>query len=256
MGYGEFSNDRVKARRFDIAKAEEHFARAGYTRRGPDGILVNERGEKLAVTLSTHYERYRDVFTILKEEAAKAGLEFRLEMLDTAAGSRKASEKQHEIYFIGYNITLEMYPRYWDWYHSDNAYDDAFLDDGSINPNRKIKVQTNNLQSFALAEMDALIERYDASDDRAEMVELAQQMTQLAHDHASFVPAFVEPFYRHASWRWVRWPEGFNLRYSGEAEDFFVHWIDTEMKQEVQAARRAGRRFEPRVEVFDQYRNQ
>lgn len=256
MGYGDFSNDTVKARRFDIARAEEHFARAGYTRRGPDGILINERGERLAVTLSTHYERYRDVFTILKEEAAKAGLDFRLEMLDTAAGSRKVSEKQHEIYFIGYNIALEMYPRYWDWYHSDNAYDDAFLDDGSVNPERKIKVQTNNLMSFAIPEMDALITRYDLSDDRQEMVELARQMTGIANDHAAFVPAFVEPFYRHASWRWVRWPEGFNLRYSGEAEDFFIHWIDQEMKQETQAARRAGRSFEPQVEVFDQYRTQ
>lgn len=254
VGYGEWSNDAVKARPFDVAKAQEHFARAGYTRRGPDGILVNERGERLAVTLSTHYERYRDVFTILKEEAAKAGLEFRLEMLDTAAGSRKASEKQHDIYFMGYNIGLELYPRYWDWYHSDNAYDDAFLEDGSVNPQRKIKVQTNNLMSFAWLEMDQLIERYDRSEDKEEMVGLARQMTQMAHDHAAFVPAFVEPFYWHASWRWVRWPEGFNLRYSGYAEDYFVHWIDTDMKEETQAARRQGRSFEPTIEVFDQWR--
>jgi len=256
VGYGEWSNDEVKARPFDITKAEEHFAKAGYTRRGPDGILINEAGERLAVTLSTHYERYRDVFTILREEAAKAGLDFRLEMLDTAAGSRKASEKQHEIYFIGYNIGLEMYPRYWDWYHSDNAYEDAFLDDGSVVPGREIKVQTNNLMSFADPQMDKLIDQYVQSDDQDEMVSLAHRMTRLAHEQAAFVPGFVEPFYRHANWAWVRWPDDFNLRYSSYAEDYFVHWIDTDMKEATLAARRAGRSQEARIEVYDQYREQ
>lgn len=252
-GYGEFTNPNVIARPFDITLAREHFARAGFDRSGPDGILMNAAGDRLSFTLSTHYERYRDVFTILREEAAKAGLEYRLEMLDVAAGSRKVSEKQHDIYFIGLNYGLEMYPRYWDGYHSDNAYDDAFLDDGSVNPARQIKTQTNNLESFANFEMDQLIDRYTASSSREEMIQLAHQMTQMHHDNASFAPGFVEPFYWHASWRWVRWPADFNVRYSNYAEDAFVHWIDTDMKEETLAARRSGQTFEPQINVYDQY---
>lgn len=254
VGYGEFSNPNVQARPFDVTLAREHFAKAGFKQSGPDGILMNAQGERLAFTLSTHYERYRDVFTILKEEASKAGLELRLEMLDVAAGSRKVSEKQHDIYFIGLNFSLEMYPRYWESYHSDNAYDDAFLDDGSVNPERKIKVQTNNLESIAIFELDQLIDRYVASSDREEMIALAQQMTQIHHDHASFVPGFVEPLYWHAYWRWVRWPEDFNLRYSNYAEDQFVHWIDMDRKEETLAARRSGQRFAPQINVYDQYK--
>lgn len=253
VGYGEFSNSNIKARPFDIDKALEHFARAGFTTRGPDGILVNAQGERLSFTLSTHYERYNDVFTILKEEAIKAGLELRLEMLDVAAGSRKSAEKQHDIYFIGFNVSLEMYPRYWDFYHSDNAYDDAFLEDGSVNPNRQIKVQTNNRESFANFEMDQMIERYDASEDREEMIELAHRMTALHHEQASFVPGFAEPFYWHANWRWVRWPDDFNVRYSKYAEDYFLHWIDADIKEETLAARRSGAKFEPSIKVHDQY---
>lgn len=256
VGYGEFSNPNVIARPFDIALAREHFAKAGFDRSGPDGILLNAAGERLAFTLSSHYERYRDVFTILKEEAAKAGLELRLEMMDVAAGSRKVHEKQHDIYFIGLNYGLEMYPRYWDNYHSDNAYDDAFLEDGSVNPARQIKPQTNNMESFANFEMDQLIDRYNASSSREEMVELAHQMTQMHHDYASFVPGFVEPFYWHASWRWVRWPDDFNVRYSNYAEDAFVHWIDMDMKEETLAARRSGQTFEPQINVYDQYLQQ
>ena len=253
VGYGEFSNPDVKARPYDITLAREHFARAGFDRSGHDGILTNAAGERLSFTLSTHYERYRDVFTILREEAAKAGLEFRLEMLDVAAGSRKAQEKQHDMYFMAFNYGLEMYPRYWDSYHSDNAYDDAFLEDGSVNPARAVKTQTNNLEVFANYEMDQMIDRYVASSDRAEMIDLAHRMTQLHHDQASFVPAFVEPFYWHASWRWVRWPEDFNVRYSSYAEDAFVHWIDMDMKEATLAARRAGQTFPPQINVYDQY---
>lgn len=255
-GYGEFTNPDVKAREFDINLAREHFAKAGFDRSGPDGILMNADGERLAFTLSTHYERYRDIFSILKEEAIKAGLDLRLEMLDVAAGSRKVSEKQHDIYFIGLNVGLEMYPRFWDSYHSDNAYDDAFLDDGTVNPNRQVKVQTNNLEAVAVFEMDKKIDQYGASSDKDEMVELSHELSQMHHDYASFVPGFAEPFYWHASWRWVRWPEDFNVRYSSYAEDAFVHWIDMDMKEETLAARRAGQRFELQINVYDQYREQ
>lgn len=254
VGYGEFTNPAVKARQFDVALAREHFAKAGFDRSGPDGILMNAQGERLSFTLSTHYERYRDIFSILKEEAIKAGLDLRLEMLDVAAGSRKVSEKQHDIYFIGLNYGIEMYPRYWDSYHSDNAYDDAFLDDGSVNPNRQVKVQTNNLEEVAIFELDQKITRYNASSSKDEMIQLAHEMTQMHHDYASFVPGFVEPFYWHASWRWVRWPDDFNVRYSSYAEDAFVHWIDADMKAQTQAARRAGERFEPQINVYDQYK--
>lgn len=255
-GYGEFTNPDIKAREFDITLAREHFAKAGFDRSGTDGILMNAQGERLAFTLSTHYERYRDIFTILKEEATKAGLELRLEMLDVAAGSRKASEKQHDMYFIGLNYGLEMYPRYWETLHSDNAYDDAFLDDGSVNPNRQVKVQTNNMEEIAIFELDQLIDRYVASSDKQEMIDLAHRMTQLHYDYASFVPGFVEPFYWHASWRWVRWPDDFNVRYSNYAEDAFVHWIDMDMKEATLAARRSGQSFEPQINVYDQYREQ
>lgn len=253
-GYPEFSHPTLTARPFDIQKAQEHFANAGFVNRGPDGILVNEQGERLAFTLSTHYERYADVFTILKEEAIKAGLELRIEMLDGAAGFRKGQEKQHDIYFLSFNSSASMYPRYWDYFHSENAYDDAFLDDGSINPDRKPKPQTNNLQSVADPELDSWIDEYDNSDDKARMIELSHMIQQRHHDYASYSPGFFQPFYRVAYWRWVRWPEGFNFKFTTYPYEMFAHWIDEEMKAETLEARAAGRSFEPHVEVYDQFR--
>jgi microcin C transport system substrate-binding protein len=54
----------------------------------------------------------------------------------------------------------------------------------------------------------------------------------------------------------LSWPDDFNLRYSGYAEDYFVHWIDTDIKEATLSARRSGRSQETRIEVYDQYRAQ
>ncbi len=256
-GYGEFTHPDITARPYDIEKAEEYFAAAGFTRRGPDGILVNEQGQRLAFTVSTGYTTLRDILTILREEAARAGVEFRIEVLDSTAGWQKVQEKQHDIHLAAFNVQVEMYPRFWDFYHSANAYHDAFLEDGSVNPDRRIRVQTNNLETFAVYEMDRMIERYDRSSDYDEMLELSYRMQELHHEHASFVPGWVQDFYRLAHWRWVKYPEDFNHRQSTfPGNELFVHWIDEDLRQETLAARRSGQTFEPQIRVFDQFRSE
>jgi len=255
-GYGRFSHPTLEARAFDIDLALQHFAKAGFDSTGPDGILVNEQGQRLSFTLSTHYDRYADIFTILKEEAIKAGLEIRIEIMDSAAGFRKAQEKQHDLYFVSFNQSLEPLPRFWDYFHSDNAYDDAFLDDGSVNPNRKLKPQTNNLESVASFEMDQLIDRFDNSTDEQELLELSHTLLGMHYDYASWVPGFVKPFYWHSYWRWVKWPDDFNVKYSKNPGELMLHWIDMDAKQETLAARRAGDSFEPHIAVYDQYKEQ
>jgi microcin C transport system substrate-binding protein len=253
-GYAKFSHPTLTARPFDINKALEHFANAGFDRRGPDGILVNAEGQRLGFTLSTHYERFADVFTILKEEAIKAGLELRIEMMDGATGFRKAQEKRHDIYFVSFAASNEMYPRMWSYFHSVNAYDQAFLEDGSINPERTVKPQTNNLQSVAIAELDPLIDEYQDSDDKARMIELSHQIQQAHHDYGSFSPGFVQPFYWTAYWRWVKWPEEFNYKYSLYPYELFVHWIDEDARQKTRDAQDSDQPFEPHIAVYDQHR--
>lgn len=253
-GYPEFSNTDVQARPFDIEKAVEHFAKAGFTKRGPDGILVNDAGDRLAFTLSTHYDRFADIFTILKEEAIKAGLEIRIEILDGAAGFRKSREKQHDMYFMSLAPQQSMYPSYWQLFHSDNAYDDAFLDDGSVNPNRKAKTQTNNIESIADFELDQWIEEYDDSSDKERMIELSHMIQQRVFEYASFSPGFVEDYYRTLYWRWVQWPDGFNFRFTTYPYEMFAFWIDTEMRDDTRAARTEGRKFAPSIEVYDQFK--
>jgi microcin C transport system substrate-binding protein len=255
-GYGVFSHPTLEARPYDIDKALEHFANAGFTERGRDGILVNAEGQRLAFTLSTGYQPLGDILTILREEAARAGVEFRIEVLDQTAGWHKVQEKQHDIFFSAFGVSVEMFPRFWETYHSFNAFDQAFLPDGSVNPARQVKVQTNNLESLADPEFDRLIEQYDRSSNREEMIELAHRMTEMHHELASFVPGYVQDFYRVGHWRWVRYPEFFNHRQSAAAGELHVHWIDQQLKEETLAAKQSGRSFETQINVYDQFRVQ
>lgn len=252
-GYGEFTHPSLKARPFDIGKAQEHFAKAGFKTRGPDGILVNDQGERLSFQLSTGYEALKDVMTILREEALKAGLDLRLEVLDNTAGFKKAQEKKHDITFTAFGVSPEMYPRFWETNHSANAYDKAFLPDGSVNPQRQPKVQTNNLTSIAYPELDKMIERYDVSESVAEMKELAHKMEEFLHEDASFLPGFITPFMRNASWRWVRHPADFNVKIATTVTEHSVFWIDEAMKKETLEARRSGQTFPAQIKVYDQY---
>lgn len=252
-GYGEFTHPSLTSRTFDIEKAQTAFAKAGFAARGPDGVLVNETGQRLSFTLSTGYEHYKDILTILKEEALKAGLELRIEVLDGTAGWKKVQEKKHEIHFVAFAVSLEMYPRFWETYHSANAYDVPYLESGEPNPARKLNAQTNNLESIALPELDALITRYRASEDKQEMITLAHKMTELHHEYASFVPGFVQPFYRTGHWRWIKYPEGFNYKHSRGYDSLFVHWIDTAVKTETLKAMEEDIHFKPEINIYDQY---
>ncbi len=243
----------LKGRAFDIEQALQYFASAGFSQRGADGILVNADGQRLSFTLTTGYASMQDILTILKQEAAKAGLEYRIEVLDGTASWKKVQEKKHDISFTAFGRFLEMYPRFWEHYHSFNAYDTAFLEDGSINPQRKLKTQTNNLESFAIPEMDQLIEQYRASEDKQEMIEIAHRMIELHHDHASFVPGFYQGFFRLGYWRWLHYPEEFSYKHASGAGELFVEWIDATEKQQTLDAKKADKKFDPSITIYDQW---
>ncbi|MDQ8182302.1 extracellular solute-binding protein [Pelagicoccus sp. SDUM812005] len=245
VGYGEFTNPDIKARPFSIEKALESFAKAGFDKRGSDGILENSKGEKLSFSLTTGYQTFQEPLTIIKEEAAKAGLDLRLQVLDSTAGYKRAIEKQHDIHFMAWGYGAEMYPRYWETFHSLNAY----------NPDGSIKVQTNNLNSMAVPELDAMIEKYRNSSDTGEMIKLAHQMEQLIHDEAVFVPAFYIPFYRAGYWSWREYPEDFNVMTSDSPSEFSLSWMDPKKKREILDALKKGKTFEKSVKVYDQYKS-
>ena len=263
-GYGWRMHPTLRPRPFDPGAARAAFARAGFSQQGADGILADASGRRLSFTVTTGRQDLRDLLPILKQEALKAGVELKLEVLDRTTGFKKTQEKNHEIALVALSRSVELYPRYWELYHGSNAYHDAYTRDGRPTPvatgsvpnpaPSQIRAQTNNMTMTFVPELDRLIEAYDRAETLDEVKRLAAQIEELIFADATWINGWSTPFYRGAYWRHVKWPAGFNPMQSRNLEEFFVHWIDPQEQAEVEAARRTGRTFPGGLQRFDQFR--
>lgn len=243
-GFGEFTDPSIKARPFDPAKAAELFAKAGFTERGTDGIFKNAQGQRLAFTITNIYKPLESSLVVIKEEARKAGVEFNIETPEQTAAWKKARDKQHDIAFAAFNVSVEMYPRFWEDWHGINAYDK----DG------KVKTDTNNFVMLDDKELNAWIDQYDKSEDVVEMKDLAWKMERRVHEHAVFVPAFKSPWYRIGYWRWVKWPDEHDVRIARDFEESWVFWIDEDERKATREAMKSGKTFPKFVKAYEQWR--
>jgi microcin C transport system substrate-binding protein len=258
-GYGPQTHQKLQARGFSIEKAETAFAKAGYTKRGPDGILQNpETRERLSITLTTGYKRMENVITVLKEEARKAGLELNLEILEGTAAWKKVNEKNHQIALTAFNVSVEMYPRFWEPFHSDNAYkeegDSKYKADGSLKANLTTKTNTNNFTQTANKEVDQLINQYRKSEDISEITQLSHELAQQIHDHASWIPGWKKPWIRYGHWRWMEFPDDWGPKETRDVEEFHVFWIDEKKKAETLAARKNSKSFPKQIRSYEKHK--
>lgn len=264
-GYGWRTHPTITARKFDPVKARELFAKAGFTKQGPDGILLDEQGRRLSFTITSYNKRMADPLTIIKQSAIKAGVDFKIEILDETTGWKKMQEKQHDIAVAGLNRSVEMYPRFWEMYHGYNAYEDAYVDaqgnfvpkfaQGKPNPKpTKIHTSTNNMTLTFLPELDRRIEAYDRADSMDQIKDLAGQIEQIIYDDAAWVNGWTMPFYRVGYWRWIKWPEKFNGMQSRDHEELWLMWIDQDAEKETRAAQKAGKTFPPQINSFEAYK--
>ena len=259
-GYGGRSHPTLRAREFSVEKALEYFAKAGFKKRGGDGILVNSQDQRLSIELLTGYRHFEDVLVVLKEQAKKAGLELKLKVLEPTAAWKAANEKNHQVIFSAFNSFVELFPRFWEPYHSDNAYQEVgdlkFEEDGSLKPNLTTKVSTNNFTQTAVREIDHLINEYRDEEDLGRISEMAHQLSQMIHDHAVWVPAWKKPWLRIGHWNWVKFPEDWGPKETRDYEEFQVFWIDQLEKERILKAMEAGNPVadKPTLRIYDKYK--
>ncbi|MDX7644634.1 extracellular solute-binding protein [Aeromonas caviae] len=237
-GQGEFTNTDLKARPFDPALAREFFAKAGFTKTGPDGILRNDKDQPLSLSITYTTAEHAQRLTLLREEAKKAGLNLELNLMDASAGFKSMLEKKHQSAWMAWSGG--RYPAYWEHFHRVNAN----------------KPQTNNIMNIDDDRISALVEQYDKAFDFGKKADLSRQIQQRLYELASFVPAYQVPYTRAGAWRWIRlpkvpatpqsdllyWPlDGSNSGYSFGG----LLWIDEAAKAQTRAAIKGGQTFPP-----------
>lgn len=244
QGYGEFTDRSLRARPYDPDIAIRHFAAAGYTKRGPDGILVNASGERLSFTLLIDADGDRKRFMpILIDSAKKAGVEFTVEALERTTMYKKVMQKSHTIVYWSWG-TGGLWPDFRQGFHSENAR----------GPDGAPKPATNNICCLADPLLDSQIEHFRELIDHDDMVRVSHAMQRRLHDLAVFIPGPLSPGYRLARWRWVRFPGDFDCRTATDPFDYMLFWIDGDLKRETLDARATGKSFGRSTLVHDTYR--
>jgi microcin C transport system substrate-binding protein len=187
------------------------------------------------------------MFAILCEEAKACGFELRLDGLEATVSYKKVMQKQHEMTLSSWMISPPI-PDFHQFLHSSNAVDDK----GGLKP------QTNNIFSWRRADTDELSEKVRTARNAEELRAAAWELQRIMHDEAIFVPAYAVDYMRLGSWRWVRWPDCPETRFSPpvvfDPHEVFVFWIDEKAREETQNARRNGEAFPESTRVLDDYR--
>lgn len=247
-GFRDFTDPSIKARRFSVTQARQYFREAGFVETGSDGILKRSDGTRLSVAMSyPQVSIYPKLAPILKEEALKAGLEIRLEGSEPTLNFEQTMKKEHEMVLTGWGVGPPV-PKLFQFLHSSNAFD------VSGNP----KQQTNNIFSYANDEMDRYVLGLRHASTVEEIKENAWKAQRLLHEEAIFIPGWRTPFARVGSWRWLRWPDSEETEFASSLFDrpieSFAWWIDEEVKEETQEAKREGEVFEEVTLVHDRHR--
>ncbi|MBU1055579.1 MAG: extracellular solute-binding protein [Proteobacteria bacterium] len=231
MGYGHYSNEKIRARRFDLNKVDFYMKKAGW-KRGSDGIW--EKGKnRFSVNVAYGHDEHTPRLVVLKEEAKKAGIELLLQKLDPTAVYKKVLEKKHDVAWMGWSTSFR--PQYWEHFHSANAH----------------KPQTNNITNTDNPEMDKLIDAYRNSLVEKERIKLSLEIQQKIHDLCVFVPTFMVPYTRDAYWRWWKFPKVFGTKNSTDLFDPFssmtggLFWFDANSYDETKKAMKKGEEFDP-----------
>ncbi|MBN1697104.1 MAG: ABC transporter substrate-binding protein [Spirochaetales bacterium] len=236
IGYGKYTNNTIRARRFDLDKVDAYMKAEGW-KRGKDGIWTKGGlSYSVDVTYSSDLDTQRLV--VLKEEAQKAGIELKLDKLDGSAAYKKVMEKKHDVAVWGW--TTKFRPVYFQQYLSEYAH----------------KPQTNNITNTDDKALDELIDKYRYSYEESERVRLSLLIQEKLHEECSFVPWFMVPYVRQAYWRWWRLPEPPGTKSSDSVFEPFdssfggLFWYDEKMHRETTDAMKSGKTFEP-AEIID-----
>ncbi|MBA3028914.1 MAG: ABC transporter substrate-binding protein [Desulfobacteraceae bacterium] len=240
VGYGPYSNNTIRARRYDLEKVKELMTASGW-HRGNDGIW--EKGDqRFSVEVVYTVDEHTARLVVLKEEAKKAGVELNLQKLDASASFKKVLEKKHDVAWMGWSTSLR--PQFWEHFHSINAH----------------KPQTNNITNTDDPEMDKLIDAHRNSLDEKERITLSLKIQEKIHEIGCFVPTFMVPYVREGYWRWWRLPDVPGTKQTESLFDAFssstggLFWYDKDLHDQTLSAMESGQTFDPVTRTDETYR--
>ncbi len=220
-----YANPELSPYPYDPKTGVKHLRAAGFTKRGPDGYLVNDKGEKAEFTLSYGSKSFERHLTVIQNTFKRAGVNMKLQLLERVALFENIREKAYEASMT--SMTANFYPAPHQYFSTE------FKD----------KPQTNNFFAFGSEETDKLIDTYRFSMNEQERMDAMHELDRIIQDEAFIIPFWFSPSMRIAYWDYVKFPDSYFPKRTQSHMEYQVFWIDQEKEKEVKAAMKEGKKL-------------
>ena len=227
----EYENKDLTSYGFDPVKCREHLTAAGYTKRGNDGIFVNDSGQRASFTLTYGSSTLTRHMTVIKQGFQGLGIEMQLSLLEPGVAFQRGLEREYEMTIMSRTSNLFPSPRQYF---------------GSIFTQSK---NNNNIWAFGSPHTDELIDIYEKNMDKAARVAAMHELDAIVQDEAFYVPFWQSPFVRFLYWDGVEFPTFYFPRRYEQLSDWQVFWIDQARQEKLVAAMKENKAYEPDLAV-------
>lgn len=218
---------------YDPKKAEALLIKAGYKKRGPDGILVNDKGERASFFLTYGTESFTRHMSVVAEDFKKAGVEMKLKLVDSAKSFKDGLERNFEMEII--SMTASLFPDPDQYFHSDLA---------------KV-INNNNFMAFANPEMDKQIKIYKEDLDIKKRKAAMQKIEEIIRDEAFYIPFWDASFIRALYWNNLGHIPDYEPMYTYMFNTYNTWWFDADADKKLKEAKAAGTAIPKVNDVID-----
>lgn len=219
----EYQNHELEPYGFDPRKAREHLRKAGYAKRGEDGILVDADGNRAAFTFSYGSKGLERHMTVVKQVFKRFGIDMELRLLEPGTAFRNGLEREYEMTLMG--RTAGRFP-------GPHQYFASVFKESKNN---------NNIWYYGTAHTDSLIDVYRFDMDKSRRLQAMHELDAIVQDEAFYVPFWQAPFMRFLYWDYVSFPSFYFPKRIQQMTDWQVFWIDEDKKRALADAMAAGR---------------
>jgi microcin C transport system substrate-binding protein len=188
---------------YDPEQARQLLAEAGWNKVDSDGVLLNEKGQRLEIEFLYTHSSLETHISIFKEDCAKVGVRVNLTLISPASYRKKVFQ-DHDFDFTWVSwSTGGLFPEVESLWKSDRA--DV--------PN------TNNITGYKNPELDILIETYLEEYDEERRVRLLKQIDLILTNDVPTVLLWGAPYARYLYWNKFAVPPNVLKKYSSDAEN-------------------------------------
>lgn len=168
-------DDTIPSNEFNPAKARRLLAEAGWTRKSPDGLLVDARGRPFAFTILTNQGNSQRIKAaiIIQSRLKDLGITVEIRTVEWAAFIKEFVDKgRFDAVLLSWNILQD--PDLYDVWHSSKA------EPGGL-----------NFVGFKNAELDALLERGRRLLDQEKRKPIYDRIQQILHEQQPYCFLYV-----------------------------------------------------------------